>query len=151
MTKTRRRAQSPTGGETLLSLLVLGLLAAVTIPNDAPPQRDAEVHVVAMTSSLAVIRNAVDALAADHPSDDTTLSADARALLSRGKLALEPYLRSGRVPLNPVNLRRDVRVVETMPEAPSPAPAGWLLCSSTGEVRANVAGHAPDGTPLFDL
>lgn len=150
----RRRSESPTRAETLLSLLLLGLLAAVTAPGQTASgsaDRGAlETQALGLTSSLAVLRNAVDAFAADQGTTRERLAPPHRTALTDGHETLTPYLRRGRLPLNPVNGRRTLRVVDAMPAAPT-GEAGWLLCARDGEVRADVGGTTPDGVPYFDL
>jgi len=59
-----------------------------------------------------------------------------------------PYLRG--FPHNPINRMAGVRTVASMPGSPSGI-EGWIYDSTTGEFRANVAGAAESGTPLFGL
>lgn len=143
-----RRSESPSRTETLLALVVLGMLSAVAAPGHtaigATESRGAhEQTTVELVASLAVVRNAVDALAADR---DTT-----RAILVERGEELTPYLRRGRLPMNPLNGRRAVLVVDPLPPGPVGERFGWLVCGATGEVRANAVGAAPDGTRYYDL
>ncbi len=107
----------------------------------------------ALASNVATIRMALEMYAVQH--DDTWPDDPAVQLTTttdrEGGPGTEygPYLRNT-FPENPVNGRREVRVVDTMPEAPV-GEEGWIYALDTGVLRANVAGVGPSGGAYFEL
>ena len=154
----------PRHGFTLVELLIvvaiLGLLAAVAVPqfNDSKPDGT----VAAMVSSLSVLRTAIDSYWSQHDAfpgqdDDREFAAQLTKMTNKaGKVGAGvgygygPYLRRGVLPTNPFVDRNDVRVVDGMPKEPTGTEA-WIYDRTTGEIRGNVGGTTPDGIELYDL
>ncbi len=142
--------------ELLIVVVILAILAAVVIPqiNGA----SAEAKESALRGSLATVRQAISLYRVQH--DETYPGqggwAEFVAQLTSGTDAsgasgtkYGPYLRTG-FPQNPVTSTSDGKTAVTMPATPSGSEA-WIYATGNGELRANVAGNAPSGTPYFDL
>ncbi|MFG6448892.1 type II secretion system protein [Roseateles sp. BYS180W] len=128
MLHTRRRK-----GFTLIELIVVmaivALLAAIAAPRYfASLQRAKE---VALRSSLAVMRDAIDQYAADHQHYPESLQA----------LVAQRYLRE--LPLDPLAQQRETWI--ELPPPPDAALPGQLY-----DVRSGAAGHGSDGRLYAD-
>jgi type IV pilus assembly protein PilA len=158
--QTRHKA---TSGITLVELLiviaVLGLLAAVAIPQFTSPKEQGKT--AAMVSSLSILRTAIDSYWSQHDGfPGTSTSKFANQLLEKSNKAgstgsgatfgYGPYLRNGQLPTNPLTNTNTMKMVETMPTAPSGNQA-WIYNYVTGEVRSNSAGKDLNGVPYFSL
>ena len=148
MSKTTRRNQSGfTLVELLIVVIILGILAAVVIPqfNTAA----AESKEAALASNLATIRQAVELYKVQH--NDTFPTASIVTQLTSGTdvtgaagTKYGPYIRNI-FPANPIDSLATVATPATMPAAPTAA-GGWIYATGNGEFRANVAGAGPSGT-----
>jgi general secretion pathway protein G len=156
-TITRSRAASGfTLVELLIVVIILGILAAVVIPQFANVSADAKESSV--RSNLATARQAISLYRVQH--DETYPGqagwAEFVAQLTGGTLSdgtpgtkYGPYLRS-QFPNNAFTGTATGKTVSTMPSSPSGTEA-WIYCTSDGQLRANMAGTAPSGTAYFDL
>jgi len=135
--------------ESPASKLVLGVAAAF---DSMPKITAAEAKASALYSNLATIRQAIKMYAYQHDdSAPTDLVAQLTGPTNRaGEPGTKygPYLRSG-FPKNPYSGDPRVRHADAMPDAPA-GDEGWVYCGSTGEIRANLSGEAPDGKRFFD-
>jgi general secretion pathway protein G len=148
----RRSDKGFTLVELLIVVIILGILAAVVIPqfNTAA----AESKEAAMASNLATIRQAVELYKVQHNDTfpgstivtqlTTTTDASGAAGTKYG-----PYIRNS-FPANPVDGKSAVATAATMPGTPTAA-GGWIYATGNGEFRANVAGAGPSSTDYFDL
>ena len=152
MSNPRKNQSGFTLVELLIVVIILGILAAVVIPqfNTAA----AESKEAALASNLATIRQAIELYKVQHndtfPDDfivtklTTTTDATGAAGTKYG-----PYIRNI-FPANPIDSLATVATPATMPAAPTAA-GGWIYATGNGEFRANVAGAGPSGTDYFDL
>ena len=156
MSNPRRNQSGFTLVELLIVVIILGILAAVVIPqfNTAA----AESKEAALASNLATIRQAVELYKVQH--NDTfpdsaivvKLTTQTDATGAAGT-KYGPYIRNS-FPANPMDPNAAtadaVATAAAMPAAPTAA-GGWIYATGTGEFRANIAGTGPSGTDFFDL
>jgi general secretion pathway protein G len=154
MSNPRRNQSGFTLVELLIVVIILGILAAVVIPqfNTAA----AESKEAALASNLATIRQAVELYKVQHNDtfptsaivDELTKQTDVDGTVSAtGKYG--PYIRNA-FPADPINSLDTVTTGATMPAAAAGA-AGWVYCTANGEFRADCTGTGPSGTDYFDL
>jgi len=147
--RTRR-----TVGFTLLEIMIvvaiMGLLAAVAIPQFTSNKEEG--RAAAMTSNLAVLRTAIDSYWSQHDTfpGPTAVNFSDQLLKKTNKAGVVgttaafgygPYLRMGVLPTNPFTNNTTVKIVATMPTAPSGTEA-WIYATSTGEIRCNAVAPA---------
>jgi prepilin-type N-terminal cleavage/methylation domain-containing protein len=154
----RQRTAGFTLVELMIVVAILGLLAAVAIPQFAGHKEEG--RTAAMVSSLSVLRTAVDSYWTQHdafPGQDGAAQFADQLLCKTSKqgdvgtgsaFTYGPYLRNGQIPTNPLTSTSTVKVVDTMPSAPS-GPEGWIYSNVTGEMRCNAAGNGVDGVKYF--
>ncbi len=155
--------------ELLIVIIILGVLAAIAIPQFGASGEDAKV--AALDTNLAELRNAIEIYYHQHGAvypgarkhtDGTATTSDAEAAAAfvaqmtlysdvTGRTAAVkddtyrygPYLRSG-VPANPFNVLDTVicDLGETdITAASSSGTAGWKFYPKTGRLIANDGGH----------
>ena len=155
MSKTNRRQAGFTLVELLIVVIILGILAAVVIPqfNTAA----AESKEAALASNLATIRQAVELYKVQHNDafpgtgiiDQLTLTTDVAGSTTGTKYG--PYLRNS-FPANPISGSAAVVTGTTMPSSASGGTTGgWIYSTGNGEFRANITGAGPSGVNYFDL
>jgi len=156
--------------ELIIVIIILGILAALAIPQFTDASSDAEDATLA--ANLAVMRNATNlfyhqhsseypgaiktdgsgsaTVAADNPAaftnQMTTYSAkdgETSATLDRANFPFGPYMATG-IPDNPVNNLNTVTVLDkttAIVVGDIDDTTGWLFNKQNGELRANSAGY----------
>jgi len=132
--------------EVLLAGAGLALLAAAALPS---LRTDSEaVALERLSASLGELRAAIDNYWLDHdgfpgPQAEHVLAQLTGRSDASGRPAPDgadsfgPYLPTAELPVNPLNGRRDLKVLDRLPREPDGS-SGWLYSPLTGEVRANV-------------
>jgi general secretion pathway protein G len=156
--------------ELLLVVVILGILAAVAIPQLADSSQEARAST--LQTNLAVFRNAVEYYRSNHVgkypgypvgggAPTATLANDQLILASKadGSTAAPgtagygygPYIRE-RLPENPVNGLSTVLIVNDGAAFPAADNStGWIYQPQLGKVRANSTGTAPSGRNYYDF
>jgi general secretion pathway protein G len=146
--------------ELLIVVIILGILAAVVIPQIG--QASSEAKESALRASLNTVRQAISLYRVQHNEaypgpawanvvTQLTTQTDVNGATA-GVLKYGPYLRTG-FPENPEvdpSIGTTGKVVATMPAAPSGTEA-WIYSLDNGELRANQPGQGPSGQDFFDL
>ncbi len=167
---SRHRQPGFTLVETLIVVMIMGILAAVVLPQFGRANQDAQES--ALIQELQTLRSQIKAYQFDHggsfPGQSAATSTAFRnaLLLSSdaagntgpaGTLPFGPYLLN-QIPPNPVNGAAGVMIVANIDTAtPNPgatdgtAAVGWIYSPTQGRIKANSAGAAGDGTPLQNL
>ena len=146
--------------EVMIVVAILALLAAIALPQFVSNKEEGKAS--AMVSSLSVLRTAIDSYWTQHdkfPGQASAAEFADQLLKSTNKAGTTgtgtgfgygPYIRNGKLPTNAMTGTNTVKVVATMPTAPTGTEA-WIYASSTGEVRCNVAGKTIDGVDYFSF
>ncbi|MGE5296823.1 MAG: type II secretion system protein [Solirubrobacterales bacterium] len=148
--------------EILIVVVILGILAAIVIPQFTQASSEAKLN--SLTSNLQSIRSQVELFKTQHdnemipaPAADGTwplmTETSSRAGVASGTKVRDntsvcgPYLE--RVPENPFNGLNTV--TEVAAKAAADGASGWCIVTGTGEVYANNTGTIPgDDTVSFD-
>ena len=138
--------------ELLIVVIILGILAAVVIPqfNSAA----SETRESAIASNLATLRQAVEMYKVQHNdlfpgATIVTQLTTQTDMTGAAGTDYGPYVRQG-LPNNPLSGDKGVNAVASMPAAPT-GTDGWIYDTTTGEIRCNSTGTGPSGTDYFDL
>jgi len=147
----RNRESGFTLVELLIVVIILGILAAITIPmfnNVTSETREAT-----LAADLKNMRQVISLYRVQH-NDAYPDSSIATKLTIQTDVSgaagtkYGPYLRV--IPANPVNGLDTITTSATMPGAATDA-SGWLYATGTGEIRANSTGAGPSGANYYDL
>jgi general secretion pathway protein G len=158
--------------ELLLVVVILGILAAVAIPQFSDSSGEAKAS--SLQTNLAVLRNAIEYYKANHkgtypgypvgggtPTEAlfiaqlTLASKDTGATNAVGTAGFPygPYIRES-IPGNPAN-SANLSTVKVLADSDTwPAgddSTGWIYQPKTGKIRANSAGAAPSGKNYSDF
>jgi len=165
--------------ELLIVVVILGILAAIVVPQFSDASQDAQESAVvqnlqSMRAQIELFRfhhgGKYPALAGDHQdfwnqmclrSKYENLTITTGALNDAANFPLGPYFTSD-VPANPYNGGKGVMIVADVPgQIPDEAltvivntktiKVGWFFDPASGQLKANAAGDAADGTKLADL
>lgn len=155
----KRRRSGFTLVELLIVVIILGILAAVVIPQFSSASLEARES--ALMTDLHALRNAIDLYHVQH--NDTypgTISGTTNWANFVTHMTTQtdkdgdpgtdygPYLRTG-VPRNPFN-NLSTGTIGAIPGTADNA-TGWYYDDSTGEIRANTSGTGPSGIDYLNL
>ncbi|MBL8755700.1 MAG: type II secretion system protein [Planctomycetes bacterium] len=158
--------------ELLLVVVILGILAAVAIPQFSDSSGEAKAS--SLQTNLAVLRNAIEYYKANHkgtypgyPSGGGTPTAalftnqmtlaskddGSTAAVGTAGFGFGPYIRES-IPANPasstnLNTVKVLADADTWPAADDST--GWIYQPKTGKIRANSTGAAPSGKNYADF
>lgn len=144
--------------ELLLVVVILGTLAAIVVPQFNVAS--GETREAALAQDLKSLRKAILLYRVQHNDDypgpdessiiaQLTGTTDVSGDTSGSDYG--PYIRGPVWPKNHINGMSSLSVVSgALPGTPDGA-SGWIYSLQNGEIRANVAGDAPSGTPYWDL
>ena len=152
-----RRERGFTAVEATIVIAILGLLAAVAIPQIAGNPQDEATQLVAC---LGRMRTAINRYWVEHDDFPGPCADDVRRQLASrtcrkgtcgqgAAFAFGPYVTED-LPESPLSGTNTLTIVDAMPAEPSGASA-WIYCRLTGEIRSNAAGRTDDGVRYFDL
>jgi general secretion pathway protein G len=138
--------------ELLIVVVMLGILAAVVVPQFKGVTQ--EVQEAAIANTLQSLRGAIESYRLSHcdvlPDGDLVIQlTECTDITGAPGTELGPYLRPP-WPTNPISGGNDVKVLPTTPASPAGQEA-WLYNQTTGELRCNSKGTAPSGATWFDL
>jgi len=156
----RRGKKGFTLVELLIVVIILGILAAIVIPQFGNASTEAKES--NLMTNLAALRGAIELYKVQHQEvwpGSIAGSASWANLVTHLTTATDvtgasgsdygPYLRTG-VPRNPLN-GLNTGTVGTIPAAADDS-TGWYYDDSNGEIRANSSGAGPStGINYFDM
>jgi prepilin-type N-terminal cleavage/methylation domain-containing protein len=160
MRSPKHRESGFTLVEIMIVVALLGLLSAIALPQFMSHKEEGKS--VAMVSSLTILRTAIDSYWTQHDGfpGQTDAAEFADQLLKSTNKAGEvgsgtsygygPYLRNGKLPVNPLTGTDTLKIVNAMPTRPTSNEA-WIYSRSTGEIRCNAEGTTVDGVEYFSL
>lgn len=156
--------------ELLIVIVILGILAAVAIPQFNNSTEEARAS--NLQSNLAIVRNALEFYRTNHqgkypgypvgggtPTEALTISQLTLASKADGSTAAVgtagydygPYIREN-LPANPINGLSSLTVVGDAAAFPAADDTtGWIYQPKTGKLRANSTTAAPSGKNYFDF
>ena len=150
--KIRHNESGFTLVELLIVVIILGILAAVVIPqfNNAA----AESKEAALSSNLATVRQSIELYKVQH--NDAYPGTTMVVQLTGGTdvagavgTKYGPYIRNT-FPANPINSKATVTTAAATPAAGTDV-SGWFYNTVTGEFRADSPGSGPSGKVYFTL
>jgi prepilin-type N-terminal cleavage/methylation domain-containing protein len=150
MKRTTKRTEGFSLLELVVVVVIIGIIAAVAIPRLS--RGSAGAADAALSSDLAVLRNAIDLYAAEHNGAFPTKDKIADALLKYTDTAgvvnptkdttyiYGPYIY--RIPPLPVGIRKGKTGISDVDD-PN---VGWIYDEKVGTIGANCASSEKDGT-----
>jgi len=132
--------------ELLIVVIILGILAAVVIPQFSDASQDARYS--SLQTNLATMRGQIELYRLQHNGQlptvanfvtQMTTKTDANGNAGAGA-KYGPYMQA--IPQNPFTATNDVSAAA----GAAGANKAWLFNATTGDFRANDGGTAPDGT-----
>jgi prepilin-type N-terminal cleavage/methylation domain-containing protein len=153
--------------EILIVVVILGILAAIVIPQFTQASTEAKEN--SMCSDLQSLRFQIELYKCQHRDvapaaatfesqliyctkiDGTTQGAGSKARDGANGYIYGPYVEN--VPANPFNRLNTIKANATVgpPAAAGDDTTGWQYCASTGEIYANDKGSTAAGTPHSQL
>ncbi|MHC4844700.1 MAG: type II secretion system protein [Planctomycetota bacterium] len=138
--------------ELLIVVIILGILAAVVVPQFNGVTEESKESTIAQ--ALRTVRQAIELYKLEHNEswpdsdliDQLTLGTDVDG---DSGTTFGPYLRDP-WPRNPLTGTSDVKFKNDMPSGPEGGQA-WIYAKNTGDIRCNTDGNAPSGKAWFDL
>jgi len=156
--------------ELLIVVVILGILAAVAIPQFADSTEEARAS--NLQTNLAVVRNSIEFYRTNHrgkypgypvgggtPTEALTVAQLTLASKADGSTAAPgtagfdygPYVREN-IPENPINGLATLTVVADAAAFPAADDTtGWIYQPKTGKLRANSTAKAPSGKNYYDF
>ena len=122
--------------ELLIVVIILGILAAVVVPQFSDASGDAQLS--SLTTNLQTIRGQIELYKLQHSGTYPTLTSFVAQMTAgtdiNGAAGSDfgPYLQA--IPKNPYNNLNDL-------SATLDGTTGWMYNQTTGEFRANDGGH----------
>lgn len=141
--------------ELVIVACIIGILAALVVPHVQNQATDAKT--AAAKDNLRVLRSTVELYAANHrgvppgyDNDDRNGALD-ETFFHEQTVVNEPYMR--RIPENPFNTRRTIRMVGNNEPFPTEATGafGWIYQPATQTIRLDWPGADEGGVRYFDL
>ena len=173
MNPTRRRGFTLV--EILIVVVIMGILAAIVVPHFGSTSDDARftsvlANIQDLRQSIDLYRNQhlgllpgvvdtfPDTVFAEQLTLPTNVRGDRSAAANQGfgdpNYPLGPYVNNV-LPPNPYNGSRKVRTVSSFPAAApgggSVSDPGWVYEITSGRIRVNQAGTAPNGQTYWEL
>jgi general secretion pathway protein G len=177
MKKGRKKTAGFTLVEVLVVVIIIGVLAAIVIPQFVGVSTDAKES--ALTANCSALRSAIEFYYHQHngtypgakdSADGTAAGSDAVAVssfsaqltqysnssgvtsttLNRTNFPYGPYIKKG-IPSNPINTKSTVEVIygsETWPAAADDN-TGWVFDPASGMFAANATGSDASGNTYF--
>ena len=170
MRSTRRNAAGFTLVEILIVVIILGILAAIVIPQFSSASEAARGGM--LIDDLRVIRTQIGVFTVHHsvppgypscnpsqaPTEDAFIEQMTKSSKKTGETAdpytagfpYGPYLRE--MPVNPVNGKTSVQVIADGGDFPSEADDshGWIYKPETGTFKTDATGSGENGKAFFD-
>jgi len=166
-----RKARAFTLIEILAVVVLLGILAAIVVPQIASSSTSAKQS--ALATDLQLLHRFIMVYTAHHrevapgyPDGDTTQAPDEQAFVEQATMSSNtagetaavgtegfergPYVQ--KMPVNPLNDKDTIEMLGDGEEFPADADNshGWIYKAATGEIRADVTGADSNGTRYYD-
>lgn len=165
-----RRHQGFTLVEVLIVVIILGVLAAMVVPQFSNAQSVANAsalkHELRYFRTQVMVYRAQHGVAPGHPGGDANIAPSLDVLVAQltqftnekgqtssvqnHEFRFGPYMQA--LPVNPINQSSQVRFIDARSLLPSSpvGTEGWLYQPATTTVIANVVGHDELGFTFFD-
>jgi general secretion pathway protein G len=140
--------------EVLIVVVIMATLAATIIPQFASSVDDSKA--AALKHNLQSMREIVQIYRAQHGSlpaltsgslPGLTMATDASgatAAVTDATHPFGPYIKGGKLPVNPFDGKNTVSQTAVFPPSASTAAGGWFYEPVSGQIGANTAGHLTD-------
>jgi general secretion pathway protein G len=158
--------------EILIVVVIMGILAAIVVPQFSQSSDDARFtstvqNLQSMRGQIDLYRNQhegrlpgaeadtdPDATFRDHMILPTNEAGTTTSTFGDANFPFGPYIHN-QLPANPYNGSRTVQNIGTFlataPGGDKTTDPGWVYERTSGRLRINKTGNAPDGTPYWNL